>query len=189
MAKLHARGRTIQAEATREYDAETLQRQHDRYVRTYTPGYIDGTDEALTIWERTTRRLMSDGRILEKRDVQFQPDWLDKAGRRHSYGWKVRGSLKAGLTVEDFVTAYSEPGKQTGRPSPWTVSRSGFAPGTVISARRLTAAVQSGEYVGFCTACGASQDGVEPDANGYQCQACGQMAVCGAENLLAEQSV
>ena len=36
---------------------------------------------------------------------------------------------------------------------------------------------------GFCVACGAEADGCEPDAEGYKCEACGLMAVCGAETL------
>jgi hypothetical protein len=37
---------------------------------------------------------------------------------------------------------------------------------------------------GFCTACGKSCDGVEPDARKYVCESCGAAAVYGAEELL-----
>lgn len=37
---------------------------------------------------------------------------------------------------------------------------------------------------GFCIACGAEADGVEPDAEGYECEVCGEPAVYGAEELL-----
>jgi len=37
---------------------------------------------------------------------------------------------------------------------------------------------------GFCVACGASCDGVEPDACGYECEVCGCYAVYGADELL-----
>jgi predicted RNA-binding Zn-ribbon protein involved in translation (DUF1610 family) len=37
---------------------------------------------------------------------------------------------------------------------------------------------------GFCTACGAEAEGVEPDARKYRCAACGAMAVYGAEELV-----
>jgi hypothetical protein len=37
---------------------------------------------------------------------------------------------------------------------------------------------------GFCLACGAEIEGVEPDACGYDCEACGQPQVYGAEGLL-----
>lgn len=37
---------------------------------------------------------------------------------------------------------------------------------------------------GFCTKCGYEQDGCEPDAEGYECENCGEMAVDGAENCL-----
>ena len=186
MAKLSARGRTCQVEISREYTADQLQTAHDKYKASYTPDYVAGSDPALTTWERVTRRLMSDGKILEKRDVRFQPDWLDKQGRRYSYGWKVVATLKAGKTADDYARIYSEPTK-SGKLSPWTVTKgNAVVPARVISQKRLMRAVESGESVGFCTSCGAEQMGVEPDANGYQCEACGQMAVTGAEELLMQ---
>lgn len=37
---------------------------------------------------------------------------------------------------------------------------------------------------GFCLSCGAQQDGVEPDARNYKCDACGEYKVFGAEELV-----
>ncbi len=37
---------------------------------------------------------------------------------------------------------------------------------------------------GFCMACGAEQDDVEPDARGYNCEQCGEDSVYGAEDLV-----
>ena len=37
---------------------------------------------------------------------------------------------------------------------------------------------------GFCIECGYEQEGCEPDAEGYECEECGAMAVMGAENCL-----
>jgi hypothetical protein len=37
---------------------------------------------------------------------------------------------------------------------------------------------------GICIACGADADGCEPDARKYKCEACGERAVYGAEELL-----
>ena len=37
---------------------------------------------------------------------------------------------------------------------------------------------------GFCIACGEEADGCEPDARGYECEACGENKVYGAEELL-----
>ena len=45
-------------------------------------------------------------------------------------------------------------------------------------------AVESGEMYGFCIACGALADGVEPDARRYTCDECGAQKVYGAEELL-----
>lgn len=39
---------------------------------------------------------------------------------------------------------------------------------------------------GFCVACGNEQDGCEPDAREYKCEACGAKKVYGAEELLME---
>ena len=36
---------------------------------------------------------------------------------------------------------------------------------------------------GFCTACGADAEGVEPDARNHECAACGAFRVYGAEEL------
>jgi hypothetical protein len=119
-----ARGRTVLGVNARGASADQLQAAHDRYEASYKADYVAGTSPALTTWERTTRRLMSDGKILEKRDVRFQPDWLDTDGRRHSYGWKVHGTIKAGVTTERFVEIYSGPTK-SGKPSPWTVRQDG----------------------------------------------------------------
>lgn len=54
---------------------------------------------------------------------------------------------------------------------------------------RVTAAVNEsmfgcGGSPGFCLDCGADADGVEPDAEGYQCAECGAMRVSGAEAIL-----
>jgi predicted RNA-binding Zn-ribbon protein involved in translation (DUF1610 family) len=36
---------------------------------------------------------------------------------------------------------------------------------------------------GFCTSCGLEHEGCEPDARDYPCEACGERAVYGAEDL------
>jgi predicted RNA-binding Zn-ribbon protein involved in translation (DUF1610 family) len=45
-------------------------------------------------------------------------------------------------------------------------------------------AVESGDYMGFCLACGAEAYDVEPDARRYTCEECGERKVYGAEELL-----
>lgn len=37
---------------------------------------------------------------------------------------------------------------------------------------------------GFCVACGNEQEGCEPDARKYECEACGENKVYGAEELM-----
>lgn len=41
---------------------------------------------------------------------------------------------------------------------------------------------------GICINCGEETGGVEPDARRYECAACGQMRVYGAEELLVRMS-
>ena len=53
-----------------------------------------------------------------------------------------------------------------------------------ITEDRVIEAVARDDYTGFCVACGAEQGCCEPDARKYRCEACGQRAVYGAEQLL-----
>ena len=53
-----------------------------------------------------------------------------------------------------------------------------------ITIDRIIAAVESGDYMGFCLACGDEAYGVEPDARKYECESCGKPKVYGAEELL-----
>ena len=57
-----------------------------------------------------------------------------------------------------------------------------------ITADRVLDAVErrmtSLDNPGFCLACGAEAMGVEPDARKYECEACGERQVYGADELL-----
>lgn len=53
-----------------------------------------------------------------------------------------------------------------------------------ISVGQIMDAVESGDYMGICIACGYEQEGVEPDARQYECEDCGKHKVYGAEELL-----
>lgn len=59
---------------------------------------------------------------------------------------------------------------------------------STVTTDRVVATVQSSnaslDNPGFCIACGADADGVEPDAREYECEACGEPGVYGAEELL-----
>lgn len=39
---------------------------------------------------------------------------------------------------------------------------------------------------GFCLACGNEQEGCEPDARRYECEACGEKKVYGATEILLQ---
>ena len=53
-----------------------------------------------------------------------------------------------------------------------------------LSLKRIIAAIEEDNYIGFCRACGAEHDGCEPDARNYLCNECGKREVFGAEELL-----
>jgi hypothetical protein len=57
-----------------------------------------------------------------------------------------------------------------------------------ITEERILTALDGYRYnldnPGFCFACGADADGVEPDARKYKCEACGAREVHGAEECL-----
>lgn len=53
-----------------------------------------------------------------------------------------------------------------------------------VSLDMVVAAIESGQYIGFCLNCGAEVDGVEPDAEKYQCEDCNRRTVYGAEQIL-----
>jgi hypothetical protein len=57
-----------------------------------------------------------------------------------------------------------------------------------ITVDRLLDAVERRDHCldnpGFCIECGGEQDGCEPDARKYVCEACGKRAVYGAEEIL-----
>jgi len=53
-----------------------------------------------------------------------------------------------------------------------------------IPLNEVLAAVESDDNLGFCLACGEEAGGVEPDAEGYECESCGKSKVYGAEQIL-----
>ena len=53
-----------------------------------------------------------------------------------------------------------------------------------VSLDRVMEAIESDDNLGFCIACGGEAYGVEPDARGYECEACGKPKVFGAQELL-----
>jgi hypothetical protein len=54
----------------------------------------------------------------------------------------------------------------------------------------LTAVVSECMYgtamTGICLECGADREGCEPDAEDYECYACGEFTVSGAETIFME---
>ena len=54
-----------------------------------------------------------------------------------------------------------------------------------IELEQIISAMERGD--GICLVCGSEQSGVEPDADSYQCEQCGEYAVHGAEQILFMQ--
>lgn len=53
-----------------------------------------------------------------------------------------------------------------------------------INPDEILAAVEADDNAGFCRACGEEAHWVEPDAENYRCEACGEREVFSAEQLL-----
>ena len=53
-----------------------------------------------------------------------------------------------------------------------------------LTLEMILEAVEEDEYFGFCLNCGAQENPIEPDARQYECEACGEKQVYGAEELL-----
>ncbi len=142
-------------------------------------------DGDLTTWSRTTRAYMSDGKVLAKSDVRFKPDQFRPKGEFYSYGWKLIAKQKKTTSDADYLAYVRklETSVRNGEKGGWVIVSGGLSP-VVISQKRIMAAVESGDSIGFCKACGAECDGVEPDARNYHCESCGMSEVYGAEEFL-----
>jgi hypothetical protein len=51
-----------------------------------------------------------------------------------------------------------------------------------ISIEQVQSAIE--QYQGICIVCGSEKDGVEPDADSYLCDECGEYSVHGGESVL-----
>ena len=90
MAKLSAHGCTMMASA---------------YWEQHMPDAPN--DDMDVVWRRAERRLMSDGKVLEKCQVR----WAN--GRLHDWGWKVIDTLKEGFVPVLWTTYYRRAGWAT----------------------------------------------------------------------------
>jgi hypothetical protein len=147
---------------------------------------INTPDGELTTWERITKVYMSDGKVMSKLDVRFKPSTFEPHGRNYSYGWKIAGTKKAEVTMQAYEEMVKRQIAIITKPDyngKWVIVNGGPAP-VVISQARILRAVESGDSIGFCKACGEETEGVEPDARGYRCESCGMHEVYGAEEML-----
>ncbi len=138
-------------------------------------------------WRRVTRAYMSDGTVLAKNDVRWKPDTYRPNGEFYSWGWKIFGKIKSDRTPQTAVANILAALQAKGDTSKWHVVSGAPAP-VMISQKRIMHAIESGDSVGFCQACGAEAFGVEPDARNYRCESCGMPEVYGAEELLIQST-
>ena len=90
MAKLSARGRTEIFRMEKEDNAPKSD---------------------LITYERSTIALMSDGNILQKRDVIFPAGPYDNGkDKRHTYNWTVKGKIKLGVHPDQLMAVYIKRG-------------------------------------------------------------------------------
>ena len=61
-------------------------------------------------YDRRTIALMSDGKVLEKRDVVFKPTSWETKPQKHTWGWTVKGKAKEGMTPERFAEIFGKQG-------------------------------------------------------------------------------
>lgn len=52
---------------------------------------VSNKEDEMTVWNRHTYALMSDGTLLQKRDLKFKPNAFESKPRFHSQGWKRVG--------------------------------------------------------------------------------------------------
>lgn len=109
MAKLSAKGRKELVRVSKQTEDPETEACFCTVTGPVLPSCIGcqgtGIKATLTSWHRRTYALMSDGTILVKSDVQFRSD-----PKPHSYGWKVKGKAKAGMTAEAFAEVYVKAG-------------------------------------------------------------------------------
>jgi hypothetical protein len=53
-----------------------------------------------------------------------------------------------------------------------------------VDIETVMSAIEDGDMIGFCIACGEEASGCEPDARKYTCESCGAKKVYGAEEIL-----
>lgn len=95
MAKLTARGRTELVRLEKEVVASEA----------------NGLAASGVAREKYTVTMMSDGRALKKTVVWFAPDAYSRGKeRRHDYGWKDMGKVKAGLDAAAFAAHFERRG-------------------------------------------------------------------------------
>lgn len=75
---------------------------------------------------REHRALMSDGNLLGRSVLRYTPEEVERnyGKKSHDYGWKVRGRVKAGVSLEELLKPYLDRGwtLESASPSYFTVS-------------------------------------------------------------------
>jgi len=130
-------------------------------------------------------KIVAEARRLEherlERGEEPNPS-LTSPEEARKYGWEITGREVKKLQAPEYLIPESR-AVQREEKHGVTLKTVPAAKGKVTLAQ-VMAAIESGDYMGFCLACGAEQEGVEPDARRYTCESCGEKKVYGAEELL-----
>ena len=91
------------------------------------------------------------------------------------------------MSKEEDRKAPQESGMKTdANESAAAAARAADAMHPELTFERVFSAATDDEFAGFCTACGARTDGIEPDARECACNECGANRVYGCEQLILE---
>jgi len=75
---------------------------------------------------RDSRALTSDGNLLSRSVLRYTPEEVERnyGKKSHDYGWKVKGMVKPGLSLEELLRPYLDKGwsLESASPSYFTVS-------------------------------------------------------------------
>ena len=83
---------------------------------------IPNDPSRLINWKRITRTYHSDGKVLLKHDVRFIPSPNSFGGSDfHSYGWKVHGQAKKGISMYEHIAKVIAGIEAKGATSLWKI--------------------------------------------------------------------
>jgi|SRR5215831_7544499 len=119
--------------------------------------------------------------------MSWKPEVIaDNSGKWNSNGLRFATKAEAELYVRDLAGRWTSVREWRVVECDDTVTHV-WAHKSITVARIMQACERQRmtlDNPGLCIACGNEQEGCEPDARKYECEACGEKSVYGAEELL-----